>query len=103
MTESATEERIEAVIISGPRKGEFITITNGEVEPDLTPQEEAMLDIVVANAKRLAENLRAARVEAEALVQEMREAREERHELLRTYRGDGQVDNDDGSGVATPA
>lgn len=40
-TQSATEERAES-IISGPRKGEFITIPNGESE--LTSEAEASLD-----------------------------------------------------------
>ena len=33
MAESATEERVEAVIISGPRKGEFITRTVTPITP----------------------------------------------------------------------
>jgi hypothetical protein len=64
---------MEAVIISGPRKGEFIRIDEDEVE--LTPAEEALLDTVTESARRLAESARAAAAEADLLLQELREAR----------------------------
>lgn len=77
--QTASEERIEAVIISGPRKGEFISIVNGEAEPQLSPAEEAMLDFVVEQAKRVAENMRDTRLEAEALLNDLREAGRKRN------------------------
>lgn len=55
-------ETVEAVIISGPRKGEIVVMrdeqfaprnggdkgdSNGETEPQLSPEEAAMLDSLV--------------------------------------------------------
>jgi hypothetical protein len=64
---------MEAVIISGTRKGELIQLPDGESE--LTPAEAALLDTLVADAQRMAESARAAAAEAEALLQELRQAR----------------------------
>jgi hypothetical protein len=67
----AMEECMEAVIISGTRKGELIQLPDGELE--LTPAEAALLDTLVADAQRMAESARAAAAEAEALLQELRQ------------------------------
>jgi hypothetical protein len=66
-------ESVEAVIISGERKGEIITVRNGDVE--LSAEAQALLDSVVADAQRVAESARAAAAEAEALLQELRQGR----------------------------
>lgn len=64
----------EAVIISGPRKGEFIAVPDGESA--LTPHEERILNATLeelnAVAKRMAENARAARIEAESMLEILR-------------------------------
>jgi hypothetical protein len=67
------EEIVEAVIISGERKGELIRIP--EAERELTPAEAALLDSLIADAWRLAESARAAAAEADALLQELRAGR----------------------------
>jgi len=72
-TTPTNEERTEAVIISGPRKGEFIVVSNGESE--LTLEEEALVNSLLADAQRLAESARAAAAEADALLQDLRQAR----------------------------
>ncbi len=72
-TPSATEGYAEAVIISGARKGEFITVPEKDLE--LTPAEAAMLDRLVEDAKRLAESAREAAAEMDALVAELRQTR----------------------------
>lgn len=72
MATPTTEERAEAVIISGPRKGEFITVPNGESE--LTPEAEALLDSLIADAQRMAESAQAAAAEADALLRDLRQA-----------------------------
>lgn len=64
------EDQAEAVIISGPRKGEFIRVS--EAEPVLTPEESAMLDSVIESAWRLADTTRAAAKEADLILQEIR-------------------------------
>ena len=76
-TSSAAEGYVEAVIISGPRKGEFITVpdTDWELTRELTPEEVAMLDTLVRAAQGLAESARAAREEMDALLAELRQAR----------------------------
>jgi hypothetical protein len=66
------EDAVEAVIISGARKGQLIRIGEGETE--LTPAEGACLDALTADAQRMAETARAARMEAEALLQDLRRA-----------------------------
>ena len=69
-TPPTAEESVEAVIISGERKGELIRIPVGE--RDLTPAEAALLDDLIADAWRLAESARAAAAEADALLRELR-------------------------------
>lgn len=75
-------ESCEAVIISGPRKGEFLTIApNGSSDAELPdPRVEAMLEKATKDARRVAETAQAVTAEAAALLQEMREARRELHE-----------------------
>jgi hypothetical protein len=77
-TQSSTDEYAEAVIISGPRKGEFITIPERELI--LTEAEATMLDTMVTDAGRLAETAREAAAEADALLSELRQARVPRDE-----------------------
>jgi hypothetical protein len=77
---ATTEEPAEAIIISGPRKGEFIRVGNTDYEPALSPEADALLDQAVLAARSMAETARSARMEMEALLQEMREARRRRHE-----------------------
>jgi hypothetical protein len=72
MATPAPQEPAEAVIISGPRKGKFITVPNGESE--LTPEAEALLGSLVADAQRMAESAQAAAAEADALLQDLRQA-----------------------------
>jgi hypothetical protein len=66
-------ESIEAVIISGARKGQIIAVP--EREPELTPHEESLLNAVVADAQQLVKSLRAVTDEAEALLKELRQAK----------------------------
>ena len=75
------DEPAEAIIISGPRKGEFIRVNGNENEPVLTPEADALLDQAVQAARSMAENARATRLEMEGLLQEMREARRRRDEF----------------------
>jgi hypothetical protein len=70
---TATVEPVEAVIISGPRKGEMI-ILSGE-EPQITPEEQRLLDFAVEQAAQLAESARAAAAEADGLLQDLRRLR----------------------------
>ena len=72
-TPITAEDSIEAVIISGERKGELIRIPQEEF--DLTPAESALLDSLIEDAWRLAESARAAAAEADALLQELRTGR----------------------------
>ncbi|MGH9833049.1 MAG: hypothetical protein ACREBD_19905 [Blastocatellia bacterium] len=63
---------LEAVIISGPRKGEFISVP--EAEASLSLHEENLLDSIfkelVVIAQRVAENAKGARIEADSLLVE---------------------------------
>lgn len=60
-------ETVEAVIISGPRKGEIVLMRdeqfaprngdgNGETEPQLSPEEEKVLAMTVEAAQHMAKN-----------------------------------------------
>jgi hypothetical protein len=71
--QSSRQEAEEAVIISGARKGELIRLS--EDEPELTPGAAALLDELTRDAQRMAESARAAVAEAEALLQDLRQAR----------------------------
>lgn len=64
------DEQSEAVIISGPRKGEFIRVS--DAEPVLTAAEAALLDSLTETAWRIAESARAAAAEADSLLEELR-------------------------------
>ena len=77
-TQSSIDEYAEAVIISGPRKGEFITIPERELI--LTEAEAAMLDTMVTDARRLVETAREAVTAMDALLSELRQARAPRDE-----------------------
>lgn len=72
-TPTTAEDSVEAVIISGERKGEMIRIPGGECE--LTSAEATLLDELIADAWRVAESARAAAAEAEALLQDLRMGR----------------------------
>ncbi len=63
---------VEAVIISGPRKGEFITLPH--TFDELSPEVEAAVTVLVAAANRMAESAKAATAEARALLLALREA-----------------------------
>lgn len=71
---SVDEAPVEAIIISGPRKGELICVPDGEPIP--TPAEEALLESIVQSADRIAVAARDAAARMDALVQELREAQE---------------------------
>ncbi len=64
------EERTEAVIISGPRKGEIIALSNNEVQ--LTPEESALLDQIVDRSRRMAASATAAASELDAILEDLR-------------------------------
>ncbi len=74
-------ETTEAVIVSGPRKGEFITIPDGE--PVVTPEAEALLDRMIETANEITETLQRMRRDADAFHVEMRQRKEERDGLIR--------------------
>ena len=77
------EEPAEAVIISGPRKGEFIAVSSTGDET-ITPEAEALVDEMIGIANRITETLQAMRRDGEAFQTEMRERKKERDELLRS-------------------
>jgi hypothetical protein len=67
-----TPTTVEAVIISGPRKGEFITLP--PTFDELSPEVEAALTALIAAANRMAESAREATAEARALLLALRGA-----------------------------
>jgi hypothetical protein len=67
-----TPATVEAVIISGPRRGEFITLP--QAFDQLSPEVEAAVTALVAAANRMAESAKAATAEASALLLALREA-----------------------------
>ena len=72
---SRHEDPVEAVLISGPRKGQIVVLpTDAAV---LTPAEEAAFDEAVANARQLADHAHAAVAAAESLRDELRYVRQE--------------------------
>lgn len=80
----AADEPAEAVIISGPRKGEFITVaSNGET---ITADEQALIEQAITAAWQLAQSAKEARLSAQSLRDEIRESGEKLDELLRTNR-----------------
>ena len=68
------EERTEAVIISGPRRGQIVELPSQE--PQLTAEEEALLDAAVASALRIAAMVKDMSAQAQALAKDLREWRE---------------------------
>lgn len=70
--EIETPATIEAVIISGPRKGELITLP--QTFDELSPEVEAALTALIAAANRMAESAREETAEAKAILLELREA-----------------------------
>jgi hypothetical protein len=66
---------VEAVIISGPRKGEFVRLDGDDFDD---PAVEHALEQALEEANRLADNARAMREETEAFLAELRERRRER-------------------------
>ena len=77
------EEPAEAVIISGPRKGEFIAVS-GTGDETITPEAEMLLEEMITTANRITETLQVMRRDGEAFQAEMRERKKERDELLRS-------------------
>lgn len=71
--ETVAAEPVEAVIISGPRKGEIIRLGDGE--PVLTAAEEAAIERLAEAMACLAQSARAAREEADGLLQDLRAIR----------------------------
>lgn len=84
------EEPAEAVIISGPRKGEFIAVSSSNEEA-IPPEAEALLGEMIGIANRITETLQAMRRDGEAFQDEMRERKKERDELLRSLGRTDQV------------
>jgi hypothetical protein len=73
-SEPNLQQYAEAVIISGPRKGEFITVPeDGE---QLSPEIEAMLDSLITQARHMAESAKAASDEARSLLEAFRQTGE---------------------------
>ncbi len=64
-------ERTEAVIINGPRRGEIVQLPADSLQ--LSPEEEALIDQMIASADRIAQMARSIAVENEALSTELRE------------------------------
>jgi hypothetical protein len=67
-----SDEIAEAVIISGPRKGEIIVL-DGDGELQVSPQVEAALDFCVKAAARAARSSKALRAESDLLLRDLRE------------------------------
>ena len=77
----------EAVVISGPRKGAIITVPLETVsDAGLPPEGKINFAQCVKLARHVAEDTKAARQQAEAMLVEMREARKERREFLESIR-----------------
>ena len=77
--EMQTQEPLEAVIISGPRKGEIITVPRQEME--LSPAEEAVFDALAADFERVIASMRGFSGEVADLVQELRRIRRSNESL----------------------
>ena len=58
-------EKPEAVIISGPRKGEIVTLDGNA--PQISPDEDAMFDAAIAAVKKLTQTIAETAEEAHAL------------------------------------
>lgn len=82
---------LEAVIISGPRKGEFIAVGNEpHNELGLTPDEEAeiieILSVMEKTTDDILQTLRAMKQEAAAWHTYMDERKKVRNEILRNLK-----------------
>ncbi len=75
-TPATATEAIEAVIISGERKGELIRLSDSDF--DLTPTEATYLESLLVQARGIAENVRVAANEVDSLVHSLRESRAKR-------------------------
>jgi len=73
-----TLERVEAVIISGPRRGQIITLAEDlqDLKRELTPEEEAAFENLQAALRQMAESTCAANEQARALLEDLRQIRE---------------------------
>jgi hypothetical protein len=80
---ASTEEPAEAIIISGPRKGEFIRVGVTDHEPALSPEADALLDQMVETARDIAERIQQTTRTAQTTLNKLRATREEINELLR--------------------
>lgn len=76
--EADDTETVEAVIISGPRKGDLIRLTPAEFESASVAE---VLEVAVEAAKEMAANATALRQQTEAFVAELRRRREARESL----------------------
>lgn len=105
MAKSKVEERVEAVIISGPRKGELITLGNGngEQETRLTPAEEAALDFLVEVSNRVAQSATEANASARALRERLQEVLGRLHESVGADGGTGEISINNGRSVEANA
>jgi hypothetical protein len=79
---AAIQEPFKALAMTGPHKGQVVTVvpgavlngdTNGEAEPQLTPEEEAMLEFAVEAMRRMAESAKAASASMDLLLEELRD------------------------------
>lgn len=64
----------EAVIISGPRKGEFINLTENDEE--LSPEMEKAFDILLATADRLGATTKSTSEKMNSLLQSLQRVEE---------------------------
>ncbi len=95
-------ERVEAVIISGPRKGELIMLDAAlrETEPQLTPEEDAALDAAIEAAGRAAESATALRVQTQEFGATLERINKKYDELLGQSSGHNGAPVDGGRGNA---
>lgn len=73
-TETIIPPYAEAVIISGPRKGEFINLTENDEE--LSPEMEKAFDILLADADRLVATARSTSEKMNSLLQSLQRVEE---------------------------
>ena len=78
IAEQGIQEGEEAIIISGPRKGQIITLPSSHLE--LTPEEETMLNFAVDAAKQMAESATRLTERMQALLDDVHEMRARRDE-----------------------
>jgi hypothetical protein len=69
-SEPNLQQYAEAVIISGPRKDEFISLTENDEE--LAPEMERALDSLIADADRLVATTKATGAKMNSLLQSLR-------------------------------